>query len=198
MGNRNLHTLRDFAGKIEVTPSDGQMGGKNKSTGAAASDVSIELPLGTVVWRVKSTHQPVSAKLMYKHDLDLGRVERLRTGREGKAAISETKGVFELSEQKYNNYNDYKNYIKKSKVLLGMEAEYIGEVVEDKQTLVVARGGAGGRGQALRNSLRRRWSTIEACEASSLGQLRGAAFALGSAVSKAAAKRKGPARVAHV
>ena len=66
------------------------------------------------------------------------------------------------------------------------------------EAAVAALGGAGGRGQALRNSLRRRWSTIEACEASSLGQLRGAAFALGSAVSKAAAKRKGPARVAHV
>ncbi|WP_287105572.1 GNAT family N-acetyltransferase [Brevundimonas sp.] len=66
------------------------------------------------------------------------------------------------------------------------------------EAAVAALGGAGGRGQALRNSLRRRWSTIEACEASSLGQLRGAAFALRSAVSKAAAKRKGPARVAHV
>lgn len=57
---------------------------------------------------------------------------------------------------------------------------------------------AGGRGEALRASLRRRWSTIEACEASPVGRLRGAAVAVGSAVSKAAARRKTPTRVAHV
>ena len=56
---------------------------------------------------------------------------------------------------------------------------------------------AGGRGGALRASLRRRWPTIEACEASPVGRLRGAAVAVRSAVSKAAARKK-TARVAHV
>ncbi|MBA4809237.1 GNAT family N-acetyltransferase [Brevundimonas sp.] len=55
----------------------------------------------------------------------------------------------------------------------------------------------GGRGEALRASLRRRWSTIEACEASPVGRLRGAAVAVRSAAQKAAARKKGPTRVAH-
>jgi CelD/BcsL family acetyltransferase involved in cellulose biosynthesis len=57
---------------------------------------------------------------------------------------------------------------------------------------------SGARGEALRASLRRRWSTIEACEASPVGRLRGAAVAVRSAVHKAAARKQTPARVAHV
>ncbi len=57
---------------------------------------------------------------------------------------------------------------------------------------------AGARGQALRASLRRRWSTIEACEASPAGRLRGAAVAVRSAVRKSAMRKRTPTRVAHV
>ncbi|NBB64245.1 GNAT family N-acetyltransferase [Pseudomonas sp. ODNR1LW] len=56
---------------------------------------------------------------------------------------------------------------------------------------------AGPRGAALRASLRRRWATIEACESSPAGRLHGAAVAAGSAIQKAAARRKTPTRVAH-
>jgi len=56
---------------------------------------------------------------------------------------------------------------------------------------------AGGRGEALSASMRRRWATIEACEASAGGRLRGAAVAVGAALGKAAAKKRTPARVAH-
>lgn len=56
---------------------------------------------------------------------------------------------------------------------------------------------AGGKGDAIRASLRRRWSTIEACEASPVGRLRGAATAARSAVTKLASRKKTPARVAH-
>lgn len=58
-------------------------------------------------------------------------------------------------------------------------------------------GAAGGRGEAIRASLRRRWSTIEACEASPAGRLRGAAAAARSAAAKLASRKKTPARVAH-
>jgi len=54
-----------------------------------------------------------------------------------------------------------------------------------------------GRGGALRASLRRRWATIEACEPSAAGRLRGAAAAARSAARKLAARNKPPARVAH-
>lgn len=56
---------------------------------------------------------------------------------------------------------------------------------------------AGGRGEAIRASLRRRWATIEACEDTAAGRLRGAAVAARSAAAKIAARRKTPARVAH-
>lgn len=56
---------------------------------------------------------------------------------------------------------------------------------------------AGGRGEAVRASVRRRWAAIEACETSLAGRLRGAAFAARSAVTKAVARKKTPARVAH-
>jgi len=56
---------------------------------------------------------------------------------------------------------------------------------------------AGGRGEAVRASLRRRWATIEACEATPVGRLRGAAVAARSAVRKAVAGKKTPTRVAH-
>ena len=53
---------------------------------------------------------------------------------------------------------------------------------------VAALNRAGGRGEAVRASLRRRWATIEACEATPVGRLRGAAVAARSAVQKAAGK----------
>jgi len=56
---------------------------------------------------------------------------------------------------------------------------------------------AGGRGEAVRASLRRRWAAIEACETSTTGRLRGAAVAARSAVNKTIARKKTPARVAH-
>lgn len=63
--------------------------------------------------------------------------------------------------------------------------------------LVGALDRAGGRGEAIRASLRRRWATIEACEATPAGRLRGAAVAARSAAAKIATRRKTPTRVAH-
>lgn len=55
----------------------------------------------------------------------------------------------------------------------------------------------GGKGEALRTSLRRRWSTIEACEPTAAGQVRGAAMAARALARKATAAKKTTARVAH-
>jgi CelD/BcsL family acetyltransferase involved in cellulose biosynthesis len=44
------------------------------------------------------------------------------------------------------------------------------------------------RGRRLRQSVRRRWNVIEACEVTSSGRLRGAAMAAGAALSKAAGR----------
>ena len=55
----------------------------------------------------------------------------------------------------------------------------------------------GGRGDALRTSIRRRWAAIEACETTPLARARGAAVAARAAANKALARRKTPHRVAH-
>ena len=71
----------------------------------------------------------------------------------------------------------------------------LGQVLGDLAAAALDRAGAGGEG--LRTSLRRRWATIEACEPTSAGRIRGAAVAARTAVAKAAARKKTPARVAH-
>ena len=49
-GNKNLNTLKNFAGVKEFVAQDGQDGGKNKQHGLKGEDIIIEVPLGTVVW----------------------------------------------------------------------------------------------------------------------------------------------------
>jgi GTP-binding protein len=49
-GNRNLNTLKEYAGAKEFKAEDGQMGGKNKKTGRTGQDIVLKVPLGTVVW----------------------------------------------------------------------------------------------------------------------------------------------------
>lgn len=49
-GNKNLNTLKSFAGVKEFSAPDGQDGGKNKQHGLKGKDIIIEVPLGTVVW----------------------------------------------------------------------------------------------------------------------------------------------------
>ncbi|WP_292020072.1 MULTISPECIES: GNAT family N-acetyltransferase [unclassified Brevundimonas] len=55
----------------------------------------------------------------------------------------------------------------------------------------------GERGEKVRTSLRRRWATIEACEPTSAGRLKGTAVAARAMAQKLAARKKTPARVAH-
>ena len=56
---------------------------------------------------------------------------------------------------------------------------------------------AGDKGEKVRTSLRRRWATIEACEPTSAGRLKGTAAAARAMAQKLAARKKTPARVAH-
>lgn len=69
------------------------------------------------------------------------------------------------------------------------------QALGDLTASALSRGG--GRGEALRTSLRRRWSTIEACEPTPVGQVRGAAVAARALLRKAATGQKTTARVAH-
>ena len=71
----------------------------------------------------------------------------------------------------------------------------LGQTLGDLAAATLSR--VGGKGEALRTSLRRRWSTIEACEPTAAGQVRGAAVAAGALARKATAAKKTTARVAH-
>lgn len=50
VGDKNVNTLKDYAGAKEFRAEDGQVGGKDKKTGASGEDVVLRVPLGTVVW----------------------------------------------------------------------------------------------------------------------------------------------------
>lgn len=71
----------------------------------------------------------------------------------------------------------------------------LGQALGDLAAATLSR--VGGRGEALRTSLRRRWSTIEACEPTPVGQVRGAAVAARALARKATAAKTTTARVAH-
>jgi len=48
--NKNLNTLRHFAGSKKFEAEPGQTGGKNKKYGTKGEDLVLEVPVGTVVW----------------------------------------------------------------------------------------------------------------------------------------------------
>ncbi|MEA2056736.1 MAG: GTPase [Patescibacteria group bacterium] len=50
VGDKNINTLKHYAGAKEFKAEDGQIAGNNKKTGASAEDVILKVPLGTVVW----------------------------------------------------------------------------------------------------------------------------------------------------
>ncbi len=48
--DKNINTLKHFAGIKEIVAKKGEGGGKNKMHGADADDVVIKVPLGTIIW----------------------------------------------------------------------------------------------------------------------------------------------------
>ncbi len=49
-GDRNLNTLRNFAGAKEYAAQDGQNGRKRKKHGGDGGDIILDIPLGTIIW----------------------------------------------------------------------------------------------------------------------------------------------------
>lgn len=137
--DRNLHSLRDFAGKTMIEAHGGQMGGKLKSTGSGAPDTVLKLPVGTTIWRVSADHQPKGQKRMYTIDIEGGRRE-WTLGAKRKVSENVTPRILPVSAKPP----------RLTKVFtLGnqsLEVEWVGEVIEDSQQLRVAAGGRGGRG----------------------------------------------------
>lgn len=48
--DKNLSTLKNFAGIKEIEAQDGEIGGKNRRHGSDGEDIVVKVPLGTVVW----------------------------------------------------------------------------------------------------------------------------------------------------
>src|SRR3989344_5487685 len=57
VANENLTTLMDFRAKSVFKAKDGEKGEKNNRTGASASDLYLEVPIGTLVKVVDRVHK---------------------------------------------------------------------------------------------------------------------------------------------
>ncbi len=172
VGSGHLHTLRDFAGKHILEAADGKIGGKLKMHGANSDDVMVKVPVGTKIWSIIDTHTPILPKRMYRIDREQGRIERAIHRKDG-AGIVERGGVFRLSRSAQKAHvhehtsqgleamsdDGYETDLSEISSLPSSEetttltigkTEYIvqlvGEIIEDGQTLIVAKGGKGGRG----------------------------------------------------
>src|SRR5260221_130658 len=75
--DRNMHSLRDFAGKTEIEAKDGAIGGASKMVGEKADDLIVNLPEGTSVWKLASEFVPKRPKHMYTIDMEGERREWL-------------------------------------------------------------------------------------------------------------------------
>lgn len=139
--DRNLHSLRDFAGKTVIEADDGQMGGKGKSTGSGAQDLIVKVPVGTTIWCVTEEYVPKRLKHMYTISLEGQRREwLLNPKRKAAEGIKTVPKVLPVEPPKGQITKVFtfsgKTYI----------AKWMGEVVSDAQTKKVVSGGRGGRG----------------------------------------------------
>lgn len=162
VGNQNLQTLRDFAGKQKIEGSSGQMGGKDKLHGKDFPDVQVQVPVGTVVWKVKDTYHPLQHKRMYRIDEDGQRREHVLPRSKAQFPDNDDAG----NEQSWGNRPALHFFSpetglmttvpnvtaapipEKVVTLNGMELtlQWVGEVTAHAQEMVVAKGGKGGRG----------------------------------------------------
>lgn len=148
----NMHSLRDFAGKIRIEAKSGQMGGKQKSFGADADDVLVRVPAGTSLWRIDGEFQTKVPRHMYTIDLEgvrrewhLPRVSsqpaKLPTTGHAVMSINPENGSIQVQTPEAKK-------IKKTFHMHGKDvlATWMGEVVSDGEKLVAVAGGKGGRG----------------------------------------------------
>lgn len=139
--NRNLHSLRDYTGKLKIEAQDGTAGGSSKMSGANASDTILNVPIGTSVWRLPEDFAPKKPKHMYtidqegvRREWELVRRKKNLSDKDSQATIISV-GVNPPQLGK--------------KLLIGkklVNVEWVGEVTQDGQQLRVVGGGRGGRG----------------------------------------------------
>lgn len=157
------NTLRNFAGLANLSADNGHMGGATNMHGKNAEDLHIKLPVGTRIWRIEQSYIPNAPKRMYRNDRDLGRVER-PIERRASSLIQQVDGVFKLIEDPAINYEeesvDNRRQTKlgeQTTIVYGMNTltvRLVGDLTEEAQEVVIARGGRGGRGNETFKSSR--------------------------------------------
>lgn len=145
-GNRNLHSLRDFAGVHEIAANNGQGGGREKSFGAKGDDITIDLPLGTRVYKVVESFVPIKKRRMYWIDRDTGRHERTLSSRRSQSPLKivSQDGVFTLQGD-----NTLAPTSTPTTLTIGNRdylVTLVGEITAQNQSMLVAKAGKGGKG----------------------------------------------------
>lgn len=135
-GNVHMHTLRDFSGKHAILAQNGAMGGKTKKHGKDAEDEIVNLPVGTIIWKLKEDSKPMQ-KRMYWYDDDGHR-------QEGYLTRAQQLKKLPLAAKRDRHPTGQGSYIPDPDFRL--KAEVIAEISKDGQELVIAKPGLGGRG----------------------------------------------------
>lgn len=140
--DRNMHSLRDFAGKTEIKADNGVMGGAAKMFGKHADDLIVKVPQGTTVWKVTDQFVPKEPKHMYTYDVEGARREWLLNPRRTRPTASGkiVAKVLPITEEDHELVKVINTHHQSYTV------EWVGEVLDDGDTLRVVRGGRGGRG----------------------------------------------------
>jgi len=140
--DRNMHSLRDFAGKVEIEAENGVMGGASKMFGKNAEDLIIALPEGTSVWKLSSEFVPKRPKHMYTIDMEGVRKEWLLNPRRTRP-VSANKVIAKVLPLKQEDRQLVKIITIRNQ---SYTVEWVGEVLNDGDTLRVVKGGREGRG----------------------------------------------------
>ena len=154
MADRNLASLKHLAHIREITADSGKAGGEKKMYGAQAPDLTIKVPVGTVLWVVAENQLAYDRHMRLDNQRPFSKPEvtavkyftNYKGARTERRPVDQINHYYEAVDQLENisfaNLN--LNNIKKYKLV---------ELKEDGQKFMVAQGGFGGRGNtAFRGS----------------------------------------------
>jgi GTP-binding protein len=145
--SRGVNTLQQFVGAKKFKAEDGQAGGRRKKFGRQGEDWVIEVPVGTTVWLV-AENQTSHQRRMYKRREGTAfqtPQEKYYLEKEGERIPvrerDELRALFDSGDVFLNDQFSLKNVNFRQ-----VEKQELVTLEEDGQTVVVCRGGQGGRG----------------------------------------------------
>lgn len=154
-GTSKLTTLHKYAGTTSFTASDGLIGGRRKQTGAKGKSVTLEVPLGTIVWVFfeNQVAQKRRTRLGFSKLVEKGRVffQRYQLEKEGQSPppLPEDSIRFDVTTDEIAEFHTHiQQYLHKPQQLLASSSPRVKaiEIIEDGQEVLIAQGGFGGRG----------------------------------------------------